>query len=340
MLPLSAQNVAMLKNYRNQVILNKCRSRIIQHNNFVRNMNNVKHDDIVNNNDENVWSVITSDIKWTVIAVDKTGDYLYGVSDQGIYLVNKSNEIIETTAPKELLWTCISTNRQNIVASAFKENSFLLYTSNDYGNTWTNTFTCIGQGYCSSIKCCQLGKNFIVKTIMGFIYTSNDYGITWSTNINLGTKTYSMTMDCLGKYIAISSFDGIYISNDYGSSFNKNTFIQKLIHVNMDTTGQFIVASTSTGTIYKSNDYGDTWFIIGDIKCCPKSLTCDKEARKIVVTSIYKTQLWVFVSDDDILYTSKSETTSGVFTQVVCDNIGKLTAIVYENNKTFLTKNS
>jgi hypothetical protein len=334
MLPFSAQNIAILKNYRNQIIMNKCRNKIIEHNNHIRNNNAVKNDDT------NIWTIITTDSKWAIITTNDTCDYLYGVSNQGIYIINKSNEIIETTAPKENLWTCISTSAsgQNTVACAFKDNASLFYTSNDYGNTWTNTLICLRQGYCSSIKCCQDGKFFVAITITGSLYTSNDYGITWTEGVNLGTKTYSITTNLLGQYIAVTSFDGFYISKDYGNSFSKNTNSQKFTHVDMDTTGQYIVTSTPTGTIYKSNDYGESWSIIGYINCCPKSLICDKKARKIAVSSIQKNLIWIFTSDDDNDYTCNTEPTSGIFTQLVSDNNGDLTAIMYENGNTYLTR--
>jgi hypothetical protein len=105
------------------------------------------------------------DILWTNVAVSGTGQYMIGVGDVDFAIMSSTygaswNILASLPSVACLSFVSISLTGQSLTATGCANNSPLssMYTSNDYGSTWT-TFTPMG-----------LPRNL---TVMGFVAASN-----------------------------------------------------------------------------------------------------------------------------------------------------------------------
>lgn len=143
-----------------------------------------------------------------------------------------------------------------------------LYTSIDYGTTWTllnttpaafNTNNTIGQ-----IRCCGVGRNvFISSGTSGVVYRSVDFGANWETiTIGTGSGTIpSIHVNSVGQYVfaAVTNI-GIFRSYDFGATFQQiNSSTTQWLNIACSATAQFVVATRSGQTYAFSDDYGTTW---------------------------------------------------------------------------------
>ena len=125
-----------------------------------------------------------------------------------------------------------------------------IYTSNDYGSTWTQSsaplyyWTCVALSSSGQYQTATYTNPS--SSYSGAIYTSNDYGSTWSLSTSPTDLNY-VAISSSGQYQVVSSGNlgnggMIYVSGDYGYSWNQNTSIPNLpwICVAMSSSGQYL----------------------------------------------------------------------------------------------------
>jgi hypothetical protein len=169
-----------------------------------------------------------------------------------------------TSAPSAS-WQSITSDStgQYLAAAAVSSNSEGgIYTSSDYGSTWTRTSASILINW-ESITSDSTGQYLATSVNGGGIYTSSDYGVIW-TRTSAPTLVYwgPITSDSTGRYLAaVLSGGGIYTSSDYGSTWTL-TSASTLINwksITSDSSGQYLAAVVYGGGIYTSSDYGFIW---------------------------------------------------------------------------------
>ena len=144
-----------------------------------------------------------------------------------------------------------------------------IYTSSDYGNTWsitsapqtitTDTFgiSITQLAHWSSISISASGQYQSAVIFEGGIYTSNNYGTTWSHNISApsGSRWSSISISSSGQYqTAVVSGESIYTSTDYGNTWSPNTIMAPAnwFSVSISASGQYQTAIVNGGSIYTS----------------------------------------------------------------------------------------
>ena len=164
-------------------------------------------------------------------------------------------------------WKAIASDLsgQHLVAAV---NGGQIYTSSDYGVTWTPRDSARSW---YSVASDSSGKYLAAVVQGGKIYTSNDYGVTWTPHSSSSLWT-SVASDSSGQYLVATSYnsDGqsgqIYTSNDYGATWIPRNSSLPWYAVSSDSTGKYLAVAApynsrthTAGGIYISNDYGVTW---------------------------------------------------------------------------------
>ena len=168
----------------------------------------------------------------------------------------KSNAITTLTLPFSLSAT-------GQYQSTYTQGSGRVYTSSDYGVTWTqNTSSPAGVWNCICVS--TTGQYQTAAISGGLIYTSSDYGNTWASPASFTTTSgwNAVYLSANGQYQTICS-SVIYRSNDYGVTWtltnapNNGGFWKGL---SVSSSGQYqTVAWYNGGRLYTSSDYGVTW---------------------------------------------------------------------------------
>lgn len=200
-------------------------------------------------------------------------------------LVNKWKRIVE----KNINWQkiCISGNgkiqtiivRSKLAPEIDPKGHGNIYTSNDYGITWTPNKRNLNLNW-EGLAMNSSGKYQTAIVEGKHIYTSSDYGSNWET-INVESNWITVCISSSGKYqtvVANGFFPTnpgkgyIYVSDDYGKKWNKKTDISVCwVCAAMSSDGKYQMAGSfllkdddkydfhDNGYVYNSSDYGNTW---------------------------------------------------------------------------------
>ena len=166
----------------------------------------------------------------------------------------------QTGAPS-LQWTGVasSSNGEYLAATVSGGD---IYTSADYGVTWTDQTSSGSQNW-SSITSSSDGSHLAATVSGGDIYTSADYGVTWTDQTSSGSQYWSsITSSSDGSHLAatISYNNDIYTSNNSGTTWTNQTSSgsQDWSSITSSSDGSRL-AAVSYGDIYTSTDSGTTW---------------------------------------------------------------------------------
>ena len=197
------------------------------------------------------------------------------------------------TVPSETL-SAIAMSATGQYQSATTGSSGTIYTSNNYGFTWTrNNNAAITGKFWITISVSSNGQYQSAGVYGGNIYVSTNYGITWGdrggvynsiiggTSTSLSTQYWiSISMSSTGQYQAAVTNSGppnfrgdIYNSSNYGNTWNLITNglssqnnapsgapgNQSYIGIAISSTGQYLAACINRNFIYVSNSYGIFW---------------------------------------------------------------------------------
>ena len=184
--------------------------------------------------------------------------------------VGGTNNLKDTTKIAD--WWAITSSSSGQYLAACQSNGYI-YTSHDYGVTWTNigSISLLWHGITSSSSGQYLAVCGITDTVSGTpyngcIFISNDYGVSWnwrqSTSPN--NSWYCVTSSASGQYLVAGAYDvtlgGLWTSSDYGATFAQTSFTNaQWSGITCSSSGQYFAGCVNGGLIYFSSDYGETW---------------------------------------------------------------------------------
>lgn len=216
---------------------------------------------IVANND-NLFAISGGGILW------KSSDNGLTWSDSSKYIVLFQNNNLLTKIAMS------SSGQYQTMTSALSEelytaNAGLVFTSNDYGNTWVQNYD-IPPSFFISIAISSTGQYQIVAAIglldsnMG-VFVSSNFGTNW-TKIDVEEPYWlDVAISSSGKIMmALTINYHLYKSCDYGATWkeiditnvNTGVFLKQIM---MSANGEHQTLATLGGSLYNSRDYGETW---------------------------------------------------------------------------------
>jgi len=183
--------------------------------------------------------------------------------------------------------TLMSSDGQNMAVLIRYETpswNFILWTSDDYGATWTESLT--GD---SPYMCDMVGDSSLTNIVMmsgdtgsnRFVYVTHDGGDTWSSEISIlpspcssgqwNHLLYQSTMSQSGQTIILNTQSGVaglypVISTDYGETWSQMSYLPSISSISFDFIGSsetdiFYVSYggyQQPNGVYTSNDLGVT----------------------------------------------------------------------------------
>lgn len=181
---------------------------------------------------------------------------------------------IKHTISFNQIFVCISLNGQYQTVLSCGDN---IYSSGDYGETWTSIQD-FNSGIYNSITAFQyagisLSYSGKYQTIAcEHIYISSDYGVTWNEgyvqdvfDVFDDRNWRGVSISSTGQYqTAVNYIGDIYISSSYGTNWNividEDVDNKAWTGVSISANGRFQSAIDDLqGTVHMSIDYGQTW---------------------------------------------------------------------------------
>ena len=208
------------------------------------------------------WNTVTgllTNIVWTGIASDSTGQYLVACSSNaGIYTSGDFGASWTLSGASTLLdWTCVASNSTGQYLVACSSNAGI-YTSANFGASWTlsGALTLSWTGVASN----STGDVVVACATNNYIYTSYNYGATWTEVGNSTIQNWTgVASDSSGlNFVAVideinPGQGGIYTSPDSGVNWYMSTTIttgSPWSCVTSDSAGLNLAAGGDTSIIY------------------------------------------------------------------------------------------
>ena len=205
------------------------------------------------------WNVTSAPVgTWFSVAMSASGQYQTVV---GTYIFGSD---IYTSSNYGVTWTNQGNSGQwasvAINASGQYQTALLaagdIFTSSNYGVTWTNQGN---SGLWSSVAISASGQYQTAVSSDGNIFTSSNYGVTWTDQGNYSLWA-SVAMSVSGEYqTAVQSTGSIYTSSNYGVSWTNQGYAGNWRSVAINESGQYQVAVMDSGNIWLSSNYGVSW---------------------------------------------------------------------------------
>jgi len=230
---------------------------------------------------------------WKSVSISASGQYQTSVvNGGGIYTSSDygNSWAINNNAPQNIMtfsgfneiFTPVHWSSISISASGQYQTAVIysgrIYTSTDYGNSWSNTNNAPTNQEWNSVSISASGQYQTAVIYEGGIYTSLDYGNSWAINNTAPTDKgwTSVSISASGQYqTSVGNGGGIYTSSDYGNSWAiNNNAPQNIItysgfgesstpahwsSISISASGQYQTAVVYEGGIYTSSDYGNSW---------------------------------------------------------------------------------
>ena len=165
-----------------------------------------------------------------------------------------------------LAWTSITSNSDGSKLAAVETNGFV-WTSTDYGSTWTKRTT-VKRAW-ASITSSSDGSKLAAVATLGTVFTSSDYGITWiSRSAAAGDRAWtSIASSSDGTRlvaIVLSTLvvpGNIWTSSDSGVSWTRRTDAGDRVWTSVASSsdGTRLAAVEGLGNIWTSSDSGENW---------------------------------------------------------------------------------
>ena len=174
-----------------------------------------------------------------------------------------------------------------------------LYTSNDFGVTWTERRPAgdVSKEW-RSIDSDYDGSFLIAGAYNGRLYTSNDFGVTWTERRPDGDINRNWSAICSSTdgshLVAGAYFKRLYTSSDFGVTWTErqpkgNIDANWFSAASSSDGSRIIVGEADTGRIYTSSDYGETWTErrpAGDISKDWRSVSSSTDGAHLVVVAV------------------------------------------------------
>ena len=252
--------------------------------------------------------------------------------------------------------TICSSNTSTSIKSGY------LFTSNDYGDTWTTVNNSIISRILNwiDVQVSATGQYQIAAVNKGQIYVSYDYGNSWNYTILPNQLWVSISMSSNGEYISAvtstgTSYQGTQtnglmfqsnntlVSDAYGPGFgvsntsynnfgqswvlNTNTFAHSILSIGTSSSGQYVLLATQQ-QIFASNNNGQTFTSIYSF---PNTMTsCDIDistSGQYVVVLAYSASTSLVLQASNISQTSNTYNLVAITTsspKIIIDNLSSV----------------
>jgi len=244
-------------------------------------------------------------------------------------------------------WHAIAVSSDGRLQTAIVFSGYI-YTSIDYGNTWTQ-MTAAGSRNWAGVAMSANGR---IQTALvqspdgiapGYVYTSSDYGVTWTLRDSSVRIWTAVAMSSDGKLqTAVDGIGYIYTSTDYGVSWTARNFdaYRYWTAVAMSSDGKIQTAVAgywggffaSGDYIYISEDYGVTWTVTGSNLRCWYGIAMSADGKvQTAVVYANATYMWLPPPPDGEVYISTDyghtwtlKVSGSYFTSAAMSNDGRL----------------
>ena len=176
----------------------------------------------------------------------------------GYYIRDMSYNFIAKTNSEQRAWRSICSNSlgDRLAAVDYGGN---IYTSSDYGVTWTPRENARNwRSICSN----SLGDRVAAVLNNSNIYISSDYGVTWLPR-ELAREWRFICSNSLGDQLAAVVNNGnIYTSSNYGVTWTPRDLARSWQSICSNSVGDRLAAVVyggPDGRIYTSSNYGESW---------------------------------------------------------------------------------
>jgi hypothetical protein len=180
----------------------------------------------------------------------------------------RSSEPTESVGSEIKHWNFISLSQTGQYQTA---GSTGLYTSSNYGVTWTLVPTANGVSANASLYSGAISSTgqyqaaFSQAEANGSkIYTSSNYGVNWTVRQNCPIAYQnSISVSSTGQYqSANAESQTIFISSDYGVTWTSKESVRNWQGISISSNGQYQTAVVSSGGMYRSSDFGANWTLV------------------------------------------------------------------------------
>ena len=202
---------------------------------------------------------------WQWVSISATGQYQSAVGSS--FQIYKSSNYGVSWAPKgsSKNWTSISMSSNGQYQTAVVgSTSERIYTSSDYGETWTERTQFTGNW--ASISVSSTGQYQTAMNYSGgsgaYIYRSEDFGISWSQIDVAGVTWNAISISSTGQYQTAAAWGGlIYVSSNFGKTWTSKITSNAInwTSISVSSTGQYQTGVSWGTSPYFSRDYGNTW---------------------------------------------------------------------------------
>jgi hypothetical protein len=187
------------------------------------------------------------------------------------HVLTTSRRLWQQKAVINNAWRSLACSENGEIVIACQDSGGQLYTSDNYGTSWTVRIDDLKQWSCvaassSGAKLAACGRG------PEYIYTSDDYGVTWTMRTSAGKRWWwSVTMSSDGTKLAACHMDAsnnegyIWTSIDSGATWTQQmgAGFRKWSCISSSADGMTLIACeySGTGNIYLSRDGGLTWAV-------------------------------------------------------------------------------
>lgn len=155
-------------------------------------------------------------------------------------------------------WSAVASSADGSKLVAATGTNGFIYTSNDYGITWTQSSSPVGQWY--ALASSADGTKLIAASSPGGLFTSGDSGATWTQReTNRDWRAVASSTD--GTKLAAVAYNAqIYTSVDSGVTWTPRETVRKWTSIASSADGTKLAAGADLlSPIYTSTDSGLTW---------------------------------------------------------------------------------
>ena len=224
-----------------------------------------------------------------------------------------------------------STGRYLACISALNGSLSYVYTSADYGATWTQR-TSLGNRNFQKLACDNTGQKIVVCVgfSAGFIYTSTDGGATWTQRAT-SQNWLCITSDSTGQNLAAGVTSGyIWTSTDYGVTWTQRTGSgsRGWYALASNSTGTYLLANSvagSAGYLYVSSNSGVTWTQVTSAGSHNWFQVCMSSTGQYMYASEgYGVNGYIWSSNNyGVTWTQLTGSTSQAWRKIACDSTGQ-----------------
>lgn len=213
------------------------------------------------------WTGRESERLWAGIAAASGGTHAIGCALGGRLYLSADDGLTWTARESTRSWRSVAMSADGSRAFATTSNDAYVYTSSDFGATWTQRP--FPASHTLAIATSANGLKLLAANDGGgnggFLYTSTDSGVSWTARKNDAPRHWlSVASSADGtKLVAVHRSDtapgGLYTSTDSGVTWTERDTPRDWRVVASNADGTVLVAGVRNGFLYVSTDSGLTW---------------------------------------------------------------------------------